>query len=92
MKREYFIAHWKTDNERSIFRKDEDGDIVQWLSPNMVWSKEKRYAKRFLHKQDVESVLTIVKMKKCELKTEEQYIDEIIEKEKSREKHTWSEL
>lgn len=64
MKREYFIAHWNKENERAIFRKDEDEEITQRLSSNMVWSRDKWYARKFLHKQDAESVLTIVKMKK----------------------------
>lgn len=86
-KRAYKVAHRWKDNEWSIFR--EDGDIVQWLAPELVWTKEKRYAKRFLHKQDVESALSIIKMKKC-IKTEEEYIEEKIEEWK--EKRSWSEL
>jgi hypothetical protein len=91
MKREYFIAHRGKDNEWSIFRKDEDGDIVQWLSWELVWTKEKGYAKKFLHRQSVESALSIIKSK-WELKTDEEYIEGIIENSKSKEKRTWSEL
>jgi hypothetical protein len=89
MKREYFIAHWKQENERAIFRKDEDGDIVQWLSWELVWTKEKRYAKRFLHEQDAVSSLSIIKSK-WDLKTEEEYIDEVITEKKK--KMSWWEL
>lgn len=78
-KRAYKVAHRWEDNEWSIFRQD--GDLVQWLAPELVWTREKKYAKRFLHKQDVESALSIIKMKKC-LKTEEEYIEEKINEEK----------
>ena len=78
-KRAYKVAHRWEGNEWSIFRQD--GDLVQWLAPELVWTREKKYAKRFLHKQDVESALSIIKMKKC-LKTEEEYIEEKINEEK----------
>lgn len=40
----------------------------------MVWSSNKKLARRFLHKQDCESALSIVKFSKW-LKTEEEYIE-----------------
>ena len=91
MKREYFIAHWSKENERAIFRQDEEWDVTQWLSWELVWTREKRYAKKFLHEQDAVSSLSIIKSK-WDLRTEEQYIEEIIENSKNKEKHTWSEL
>lgn len=72
MKREYKIGHFKRDNERVIFRECED--MKQWLTWEMVWSSNKKLARRFLHKQDCESALSIVKFSKW-LKTEEEYIE-----------------
>jgi len=55
----------------------------------MVWSKDKRSAKRFLREQDATSVLIFIRTQ-WELKTEEEYIEEKIEEQK--EKRSWSEL
>lgn len=79
MKREYKIGHFKKDNERAIFRECED--MKQWLTWEMVWSGNKKLARRFLHKQDCESALSIVKFSKW-LKTEEEYIEEKINESK----------
>lgn len=79
MKREYKIGHFKIDNERVIFRECED--MVQWLTREMVWSSNKKLARRFLHKQDCESALSIVKFSKW-LKTEEEYIEDKINESK----------
>lgn len=79
MKREYKIGHFKSDNERVIFRECED--MVQWLTREMVWSSNKKLARRFLHKQDCESALSIVKFSKW-LKTEEEYIEDKINESK----------
>lgn len=87
MKREYKIGYFKRDKERVIFRKCED--MVQWLTWEMVWSSNKKLAKRFLHEQDCESALSIVKFSKW-LKTEEEYIEEKIEEQK--EKKSWSDF
>ena len=87
MKREYFIAQYSIKREWSIFRQS--GDTVQWLSPEKVWTKEKRYAMKFISEQDAVSALSIVKTKKW-LKTEEEYIDEVITGNK--EKRSWWEL
>ena len=87
MKREYKIAHFPKENERAIFRKFEW--MEQWLRPWMVWSKDKRNAKRFLREQDATSVLIFIRTQ-WELKTEEEYIEEKIEEQK--EKRSWSEL
>lgn len=87
MKRDYKIAHYSKENERAIFREYED--MKQWLTSEMVWSSNKKLARRFLHKQDCESALSIVKFSKW-IKTEEEYIDEKIEWWK--EKRSWSEL
>lgn len=87
MKREYKIACYRKDNEWSIFR--EFDWMRQWLTTNTTWSNEKKLARRFLYKQDVESALSIVKTK-WDLKTEEQYIEERIEEQK--EKKSWSDF
>lgn len=79
MKREYKIGHFKSDNERVIFRECED--MKQWLTREMVWSSNKKLARRFLHKQDCESALSIVKFSKW-LKTEEEYIEDKINESK----------
>lgn len=50
MKREYKIAHYKRENEWSIFRKFED--MIQWLDSRTVRVNSKKLAKRFLHEQD----------------------------------------
>ena len=88
MKREYKIAHLHRENERIIFREFEG--MKQWLDTDMRRTSNKKLAMRFLHEQEVISALSIVKTKKWELKTEEQYIEEKIEKAK--EKRSWSEL
>lgn len=87
MKRDYKIAHFPKENERAIFRKFEW--MEQWLTREMVWTSNKKLARRFLHKQDCESALSIVKFSKW-LKTEEEYIEEKIEEQK--EKKSWSDF
>lgn len=87
MKRDYKIAHFPKENERAIFRKFEW--MEQWLTREMVWTSNKKLARRFLHKQDCESALSIVKFSKW-LKTEEEYIEEKIEEQK--EKRSWSDF
>lgn len=90
MKREYKIGHYKRDNEWIIYRKYDW--MVQYLASWMIWSSNKKLAKRFLHKQDCESALSIVKFSKW-LKTEEEYIEEKIEERKEKsEKKSWSEF
>ena len=90
MKREYKIGHYRKENERAIFREFED--MKQRLTREMVWTSNKKLAKRFLHKQDCESALSIVKFSKW-LKTEEEYIEEKIEEEKEKsEKKSWSDF
>ena len=86
--RVYKIAHF-SNNERAIFRKDDD--FVQWLSPQHIWTLNKNHARRYINEDDASSALVVIKSK-WELKTEEQYIEEVTEKEKNREKSTWSEL
>ncbi len=81
MKREYKIWYYKRDNERIIFREYED--MKQWLTREMVWSSNKKLARRFLHKQDCESALSIIKFSKW-LKTEEEYIEEKINEKKEK--------
>lgn len=88
MKREYKIAHFHRENERAIFRKYED--MVQWLSSQMVRTAKKQRAMRFLHEQDCVSALSVIKMSKWELKTEEEYIEEKIGETK--EKKSWSDF
>lgn len=87
MKRDYKIAHFTKENERVIFREFEW--MKQWLTWEMVWSSNKKLARRFLHEQDCESALSIVKFSKW-LKTEEQYIEEKTEEQK--EKKSWSDF
>ena len=84
--RKYKIAQYSLKREWSIFR--EDGDTVQWLSPENIWTKNKERAMKFISEQDAVSALSIVKVKW--LKTEEEYIDEVITEKK--EKRNWSEL
>lgn len=84
--RKYKIAQYSLKREWSIFR--EDGDTVQWLSPENIWTKNKKRAMKFISEQDAVSALSIVKVKW--LKTEEEYIDEVITEKK--ERRTWSEL
>lgn len=50
--RDYMIAHYPKFNERAIMRVSEDD--VQWLSPKNEWTREKKWAKRFYHKDTVE--------------------------------------
>jgi hypothetical protein len=85
--REYRIAHFPKENERSIFRQS--GDRIQRLSSQKVWTKEKQRAKRYLHEQDCVSALITTKMQ-WELKTEEEYIEEKLNEWK--EKQTRGEL
>ena len=87
MKREYKIAHFKRENEWSIFRKFED--MIQWLDSRNVRVNSKKLAKRFLHEQDAISALIFIKTQ-WELKTEEQYTEE--KKEEKKEKRSWSEF
>ena len=84
--RKYKIAQYSIRREWSIFR--EDGDTVQWLSPENVWTKNKGRAMKFISEQDAVSALSVCKFKW--LKTEEEYIDEV--KTGKKEKKTWSEL
>lgn len=87
MKREYKIAYFPKENERAIFREFEW--MKQWLIWEMVWSSNKKLARKFLHEQDCKSALSIVKFSKW-LKTEEQYIEEKTEEQK--EKRSWSDF
>ena len=91
MKREYKIAHYKRENEWSIFRKFED--MIQWLDSRTVRVNSKKLAKRFLHEQDAISALIFIRSKEWELKTEKEYREEV-EKElsKKKEKTSWSEF
>lgn len=84
--RKYKIAQYSLKREWSIFR--ENGDTVQWLSPENIWTKNKKRAMKFISEQDAVSALSVCKFKW--LKTEEEYIDEVITEKK--EKKTWSEL
>lgn len=84
--RKYKIAQYSLKREWSIFR--EDGDTVQWLSTENIWTKNKKRAMKFISEQDAVSALSVCKFKW--LKTEEEYIDEVITEKK--EKRTWSEL
>lgn len=84
--RKYKIAQYSLRREWSIFR--EDGDTVQWLSPENIWTKNKKRAIKFISEQDAVSALSVCKFKW--LKTEEEYIDEV--KTEKKEKKTWSEL
>ena len=61
MARNYKIAYFKSDNEWVIMR--EDGDNVQWLSSNDVWTVHKQWAKRFFHEDTATSALIISKRK-----------------------------
>lgn len=87
MKREYKIAHYPKENERAIFR--ESWDTKQWLSSNKIWTKNERWAWRYLHESDCVSALSIIKFSKW-LKTEEEYIEE--KKEEGKIKQSWGEL
>lgn len=91
MKREYKIAHFKRDNEWSIFRKFED--MIQWLDSRTVRVNSKKLAKRFLHEQDVISALIFIRSKEWELKTEKEYNEEAEKKpSKPKEKTSWSDF
>lgn len=92
MKREYKIAYFSKAHERAIFRQSDD--IVQWLSPEKIRTKEKKRAMRFISERDVEPAFISVKMssEKWDLKTEEEYIDELLkESERKRPKQSWGE-
>ena len=52
MKRDYMIAHYPRDNERAIMRTSEDD--AQYLSSNNEWTREKKRAKRFYHRDSAE--------------------------------------
>ena len=87
MRREYKIACYPRENERAIFRENEEK--TEWLTAQQTWTREKSHAMRFLHKKDCESALSIIKFKKC-LKTEEEYIEE--KRIEKRVKQSWDEL
>lgn len=90
IKREYKIARFPKAHERAIFRQS--GNTVQWLSWERVRTREKKRAMRFISEHDAESVFISVKTG-CELKTEEEYIDEILKKEEeSKPKSYWGEF
>lgn len=89
MKREYKIAYFSKAHERAIFRKK--WEEVQRLSSDMIWTKEKKRAIRFLSERDVESAFISVKTS-WDLKTEEEYIEEALkENEAKRPKQSWGE-
>lgn len=79
--RDYMIAHYPKFNERAIMRVSEDD--VQWLSPKNEWTREKKWAKRFYHKDTVEWALILARTKWR--KEEELYRPE-------QEKQSWGEL
>ena len=81
MKRKYKIWHYKKDNERIIYR--EFDWMVQYLCPWMIWSSNKNSAKKFLYEQGAVSTLSVIKFK-WDLKTEEEYIEEKINGEKTK--------
>lgn len=88
-KRQYKIARFPSMHEWAIFR-ERNGDR-QRLSSDMIWTKEKKRAIRFLSERDAESVFISVKTG-WELKTEEEYIEEAIrESELKRPKQSWGE-
>lgn len=80
MERVYKIGHYKRANEWIIYR--EYDWMVQYLGSWMVWVNNKSNASRFLHEQDAVSALSICKFS-C-LKTEEEYIEEKINEEKTK--------
>ena len=87
---DYKIARFNSTHEWSIFR--DNGDTTQRLSSDKIWVKEKWHAIRFISEKDAESVFISIRMW-WELKTEEEYIDEILKREEeSRAKQCWAEL
>jgi hypothetical protein len=81
MRRDYFIMHYPKDNERAIMRTNEDD--AQYLSSNNEWTREKKRAKRFYHRDSAEWALVLCKIKW--LKEEELQRPEV-------EKQSWDEL
>lgn len=75
MKRNYNIVHFGKENERAILRECEG--TAEWLGSPLVRTKHKQHARRFLHQQDCESALSVIKFK-WDLKTEEEYTEEKI--------------
>jgi hypothetical protein len=89
-KRQYKIAHYPSMHEWAIFR-ERNGDI-QWLSSDMIWTREKRRAMRFISESDAESTFIKIKMS-WELKTEEEYLEEVLkENEALKPKQYWGEF
>lgn len=77
-------------HEWAIFR--ERNDDMQWLSSDMIWTREKRRAMRFISESDAESTFIKIKMS-WELKTEEEYIEEVLkENEALKPKQYWGEF
>mgnify|MGYP007069870160 CR=1 FL=1 len=87
MRREYKIAHYPKENERAVYR--EDWDTKQWLSPQYVWTKNEKLARRYLRESDCISAFISARMDKW-IKTEEEYAQERIEEGKT--KQSWDEL
>ena len=57
---EYKIAHYPKENERAIFREDEID--TWWLTADKKRTREKKYAKRFLHEDEAVWALVTIKM------------------------------
>ena len=58
---DYFIAHFPRENERALFKTD--GENKLWLRPDNSWSRDERWARRFLHEDSaVWCLITIRQM------------------------------
>lgn len=60
---DYMIGHYPKFNERIIMRVHKDWWDIWWLNSNEEWTRDKKMAKRFYHKETVEWALALCRMK-----------------------------
>ena len=84
---DYFIAHYPKDNERAIMRVSEDD--AEYLSSKNEWTREKKRAKRFYHKDSAEWALVLCKIKWKRKKGYSTSEDQVVSTDKLRRK-CWS--
>ena len=83
---DYFIAHFPRENERAIFKKDDDD--AMWLSWNNEWTLDKWKAIRFYHEDS--AVWALISIRRWwEIDTT---LTRESESEGVKEKTSWSEL
>lgn len=59
MEMEYKIAHFSKENERAIFKREDDTD--RWLCRDNSWSENSKHARRFLHEDTAVSALITIR-------------------------------